>query len=108
VFFDHLGGSRSSADRANHSLLFIFLIPQMGQANQIAREAVSRPAGGVSFVGANSCGVCHANEFRQWSGSHHQLAVQPAANGRVLGAFDDASFPAMVSFRPSSSAAASS
>jgi tetratricopeptide (TPR) repeat protein len=45
-----------------------------------------------TFVGATKCAVCHEVEFRQWMGSHHQLAMQPATNGSVLGNFDHVNF----------------
>jgi len=44
------------------------------------------------FVGANACGGCHAEEFEQWSGSHHELAMQPAEEKYVRGDFDAAVF----------------
>jgi tetratricopeptide (TPR) repeat protein len=49
-------------------------------------------AGGATFVGREGCAACHAEEDELWSGSHHDLAMQEAGPGTVLGDFDDASF----------------
>ena len=46
----------------------------------------------AKFVGATECATCHANENALWRGSHHQLAMQPAADSTVLGDFNHASF----------------
>jgi predicted CXXCH cytochrome family protein len=37
-----------------------------------------------------ACGGCHAREYRDWLGSHHQLAMQPATASTVLGNFSNA------------------
>jgi len=41
------------------------------------------------FVGSEQCATCHAEEFRQWQGSHHQMAMQSASAASVLGDFSD-------------------
>ena len=46
----------------------------------------------VSYVGAETCEPCHAEAFRRWRGSHHDLAMQIAGPETVLGDFDDAEF----------------
>ncbi len=46
----------------------------------------------AKFVGAAQCATCHAQENARWGGSHHQLAMQPAADSTVLGDFNHASF----------------
>lgn len=47
-----------------------------------------------SFAGSQSCAVCHPRAYRDWSGSHHDLAMQEATKTTVLGDFDDATFTA--------------
>ena len=47
-----------------------------------------------SFVGGQSCAVCHQRAYQDWSGSHHDLAMQEATKTTVLGDFDDAAFTA--------------
>ncbi len=46
------------------------------------------------FVGREACGSCHAAEAKAWQGSHHDLAMQKAGDGTVLGNFKDAEFRA--------------
>ena len=47
---------------------------------------------GVAYVDEVSCAGCHAREHEAWSGSHHDLAMQEAVPGTVLGDFDGATF----------------
>ena len=59
-----------------------------------SKEIESAPEGAdtPSYVGAQSCAACHEDEYRQWRGSHHDLAMQIADNRTVLGDFNDAVF----------------
>jgi tetratricopeptide (TPR) repeat protein len=45
----------------------------------------------AEYVGASACASCHKAETALWQGSHHQLAMQEAHDGTVLGNFRDAS-----------------
>lgn len=49
----------------------------------------SAPAG---YVGRQTCAPCHAAETAAFAGSHHDLAMQPAEAGTVLGDFAGARF----------------
>ena len=44
----------------------------------------------VAFVDDRSCARCHEAQYRQWSGSHHDRAMQPADETTVLGDFNGA------------------
>lgn len=44
------------------------------------------------FVGSEKCKDCHQKEYSEWMGSHHQLAMQIADSGSVLGDFNDVHF----------------
>lgn len=44
------------------------------------------------FVGSQACESCHASEYENWTGSHHDLAMQLPTEETVLGDFDNASF----------------
>lgn len=44
------------------------------------------------FAGSESCKDCHATEYENWQGSHHDLAMQLPTEQTVLGDFNDASF----------------
>ena len=45
-----------------------------------------------TFVGTGTCRKCHVSEGRAWEGSHHDLAIQVADDGTVLGDFSGATF----------------
>jgi tetratricopeptide (TPR) repeat protein len=45
----------------------------------------------ASYVGSERCAECHQEQMAQHSGSHHDLAMQLATEGSVLGDFTDAS-----------------
>ncbi len=44
------------------------------------------------FVGSEQCASCHQEEYELWQGSHHELAMQVASEGTVLGDFSDVEF----------------
>jgi predicted CXXCH cytochrome family protein len=64
-----------------HLLPLIFIFESV-----IASTSVSS-----QYVGRDVCGRCHAERLAQWSGSHHDLAMQTANEKTVLGNFDNAS-----------------
>ena len=45
-----------------------------------------------AFTGSEACKSCHATEFANWEGSHHDLAMQLPTADTVLGDFNDATF----------------
>ncbi len=47
---------------------------------------------GPRFVGAAACRSCHEVEYRAWSGSNHDRAMQTATPDTVLGDFANATF----------------
>jgi len=57
--------------------------PESLQAEQPLKKA---------FVDEQACIACHQSEFKQWQGSHHDLAMDQASSQTVLGDFADASF----------------
>jgi tetratricopeptide (TPR) repeat protein len=42
-----------------------------------------------TYVGADACKSCHASQYQDWWGSHHQLAMQEVTDQTVLGDFHD-------------------
>ncbi|MDX1944628.1 MAG: multiheme c-type cytochrome [Pirellulaceae bacterium] len=44
----------------------------------------------ATFVGRESCATCHQPEHTQWTGSHHDLAMEVATDKSVLGDFNNA------------------
>jgi Flp pilus assembly protein TadD len=57
-------------------------------ATPSASAAVQR----ASYVGGKACSSCHAAATRDWTGSHHDLAMQVASDKTVLGDFNQARF----------------
>jgi len=46
----------------------------------------------ATFVDEQQCQGCHLQQTKDWQGSHHQLAMQPATAQTMLGDFNQASF----------------
>jgi tetratricopeptide (TPR) repeat protein len=57
-------------------------------AEQPATTAQPKP----EFVGSAACKECHADAYRAWTGSQHQLAMQHVTEASVRGDFHDAKF----------------
>ncbi len=45
-----------------------------------------------AFTGSDTCKSCHQQEYENWRGSHHDLAMQLPSGDTVLGDFDNAEF----------------
>ena len=52
----------------------------------------SAVANSSDFVGSDQCESCHARQYENWQGSHHDLAMQLPTAETVLGDFDNATF----------------
>jgi tetratricopeptide (TPR) repeat protein len=48
----------------------------------------------VALVDEQQCAECHVQEYEDWLGSHHDLAMQEVNETTVLGDFQDATFEA--------------
>ena len=46
----------------------------------------------ATFLGNSACASCHESQVKDWTGSHHDLAMQEATVETVLGDFDNATF----------------
>jgi len=46
----------------------------------------------ATFAGSDACVDCHAEQYADWLGSHHDLAMQVADSATVLGDFADTTF----------------
>ncbi|MCP4128073.1 MAG: tetratricopeptide repeat protein [Gammaproteobacteria bacterium] len=62
-------------------LLFVF------STDLIAKKNIE-PA----YVGAKACASCHAQQFEEWQGSHHDQAMMHATDETVLGNFNRVRF----------------
>jgi predicted CXXCH cytochrome family protein len=56
------------------------------------RDALHSVGRAPTFVGSETCAVCHHTETAAWRGSHHERAMQHATDRTVLGDFNNASF----------------
>jgi tetratricopeptide (TPR) repeat protein len=80
-----------------------------GKADAIAQQSKTPPAPlssalsttpalkapvaqGGAFVGSQTCNDCHTEQFENWRGSHHDLAMQLPDADSVLGDFNNSSF----------------
>lgn len=71
------------------AVLAMALMVGCGKPETVASEpAVDTSA---TFIGSAACQSCHAAEFDQWVGSHHEQAMQTATAATVLGDFENAS-----------------
>ncbi|RKF13722.1 deca-heme c-type cytochrome [Alginatibacterium sediminis] len=50
------------------------------------------PTSTYAYVGSEQCIECHATEYEQWQGSHHDMSMRHMDDDAVLGDFDDVSF----------------
>ncbi len=78
------------------SLRYFLVVAALVSAGCDGTEPASRSkapdvSGPATFVGSAQCESCHQEQFTDWMGSHHQLAMQVADGDTVLGDFDDAS-----------------
>ena len=46
----------------------------------------------ATFLGNKACAGCHESQVKDWTGSHHDLAMQEATAQTVLGDFNNAKF----------------
>jgi tetratricopeptide (TPR) repeat protein len=76
--------------------LTVVLALAAGIAATILWKPTGQPAttaqGNAEFVGSAACKECHADAYRAWTGSQHQLAMQHATEATVRGDFNDAKF----------------
>ena len=78
------------------SLRYFLVVAALVSAGCDGTEPASRSiapdvSGPATFVGSAQCEACHQEQFTDWMGSHHQLAMQVADSDTVLGDFDDVS-----------------
>lgn len=66
------------------SCLFILFVIFSGLSQRCLMAA--------EFIGERQCRKCHQQQSEDWSGSHHDLAMQAVNSDTVLGDFDNARF----------------
>jgi predicted CXXCH cytochrome family protein len=78
--------------RGSAIALSLLIITGCERGGDEKSQSPPAPQVAATFVGAENCAACHAQETELWRHSHHALAMQPASNSTVLGNFDNASF----------------
>ena len=78
---------RSSISCFRQAILAVIALALLADAGcrQPSQELV--PAG---YTGRKTCQACHPEEYTAYTGSHHDLAMDPANDQTVLGDFEDA------------------
>lgn len=61
-------------------------------AETTATRADGTASGTARYVGRGACASCHREQVEQYTGSHHDLAMQKPSAQAVLGDFRDATF----------------
>ena len=59
--------------------------------SQASDELSAASSSAADWVDETHCQGCHAEQYADWLGSHHQLAMQSATDSTVLGDFDQQS-----------------
>ena len=68
------------------------LAPKFGNQGSPPKQDRTASSEASAFVPNQTCAECHQQQFDDWTGSDHDLAMQPAAEQAVLGDFNDATF----------------
>jgi tetratricopeptide (TPR) repeat protein len=76
------GGGKGPVDPAH---------PQ-GKSKAHSAMKLALHAADANFVDDASCYACHADQHKQWLGSHHQMAMQPPSDETVRGDFNNTEF----------------
>ncbi len=66
--------------------------PSPAPAQPDVQKTAELPQPTAEYIGNAACVSCHAEASAAYAGSHHDLAMQPANAGTVLGDFNNASF----------------
>ncbi len=59
------------------------------QPNAAVTSRSVQPTRAAKFVGMAACVECHEKQVTEWTGSHHDLAMQEATDATVLGDFQN-------------------
>jgi Flp pilus assembly protein TadD len=82
--------SKFSLIMSIHPALFLML--GLVACNSDIPAPDAEAPGDSQFIGSAACANCHETHYKDWRGSHHELAMQVADQSTVLGDFDDATF----------------
>ncbi|MBT9492195.1 MAG: hypothetical protein IV107_07550, partial [Paucibacter sp.] len=66
--------------------------PSATSATAVATTGTALPVGHAAYVDNKQCLSCHADQAKQWQGSHHAKAMAPAGPDTVRGDFNNTEF----------------
>ncbi|MFQ5540449.1 MAG: multiheme c-type cytochrome, partial [Candidatus Binatia bacterium] len=69
------------------------MISACGSSEESSQKGiVSYGANQATYVKNKSCAECHSNQYKEWTGSHHDLAMDVATEETVIGDFNNSTF----------------
>jgi len=74
------------------SFFLLYSCESTGDEKRTSEDGTIQSVKDHTFVGDQTCQSCHAAEWEQWKGSHHDYAIGEADEEHVRGDFDDAVF----------------
>jgi predicted CXXCH cytochrome family protein len=72
---------------------FFMLVSCKSQVEQPKPKAIDQPKK-AQFVKRQTCIECHEEQYKEWVGSHHDLAMDAATEETVVGDFNNSTFTA--------------
>lgn len=72
-------------------LIYVFALSAAGQSLAADGMPSATSPSSLGWVDETVCQNCHSEQYADWLGSHHQLAMQRATESTVLGNFDQQS-----------------
>jgi len=83
--------TKRRSSRAVRLVLVVLGVPTIGGGLVLADYLICLPEDTkAAYVGSQACFECHAEETKQWRGSHHDRSMDLATPETVLGDFDGA------------------
>ncbi len=72
--------------------LVLAIAVKWGAVKEGSKDGAPAAGPGATYIGGQACASCHEVEHSRWMGSHHDLAMQVADEGTVLGEFKKTTF----------------
>src|SRR3990172_9152059 len=87
------GSVNDGMPRRTHGVLWFGLMALLaGVPLAMLLRPESPPTASATYVGRTACAGCHDAELAAFTGSHHDLAMQPPTLATVLGDFHGTTF----------------
>jgi hypothetical protein len=72
---------------------FFIMVSCKSQVEQTKPKVIEQP-NKAQFVERHTCIECHEEQYKEWRGSHHDLAMDVATDTTVIGDFNNSTFTA--------------